>query len=394
MTDRPAATLGGEWHWLWEAYVVGLLVSAMIAVTLLQPRFGGHVLPAVVALALMVVCVEILGRWALRRGERRWHAIALVGLIVTLWVLALIASPVSVAAVPALYPLFFATLPLGPALVVTTAVNLAPLSVALLNDVHSPNLGLAIALTLIGLVAAPVVGTVIVTSIAQRKTLAGVVTELAASRAETARLSRQAGAAAERERLSREIHDTLAQGFTSIVALAQAVEAELDTDPAAAAAHVELIAATARENLAEAREMVTGLNPAALNQDSLPGAIRRHCQRFTAETGTPVAVHIEDNLPALGIASDVVLLRATQEALANVRKHADATAVEVSLRSGPGVVRMMLSDNGIGLPHGHSDGFGLRGIRARVSQVGGTVAVSSPGAHANTGVRIDIEVPT
>ena len=55
---------------------------------------------------------------------------------------------------------------------------------------------------------------------------------------------------------------------------------------------------------------------------------------------------------------------------------------------------MMLSDNGIGLPAGHSDGFGLRGIRARVSQVGGTVAVSPAGREAHTGVRIDIEVPT
>jgi signal transduction histidine kinase len=391
MTDQPATTVGSEWHWLWEAYVVGLLVAAMIAVTLLQPRFGGHVLPAVVALAVMVVCGEILGRWAMPSEQRRWHAIALVGVMVVLWVLALIASPVSVAAVPALYPLFFATLPLRCALVVTTAVNLVPLTVTLLDDGHSPDLRLTIALTLIGMVAAPVIGTVIVTSIAQRRTLAGVVSELAASRAETARLSRQAGVAAERERLSREIHDTLAQGFTSIVALAQAVEAELDTDRPAAAAHVELIAATARENLAEAREMVAGLNPTALDQDSLPGAIRRQCQRFTAETGTPVAVHIEDNLPALGIASDVVLLRATQEALANVRKHADATTVEVSLHCGPGVVRMMLSDNGVGLSDEHSDGFGLTGIRARVSQVGGTVAVSS---RSRTGVRIDIEVPT
>ena len=70
----------------------------------------------------------------------------------------------------------------------------------------------------------PVIGTVITTSVRQRARLAGLVDELAASRAESARLSREAGAAAERERLAREIHDTLAQGFTSIVALAQAVD--------------------------------------------------------------------------------------------------------------------------------------------------------------------------
>ena len=90
------------------------------------------------------------------------------------------------------------------------------------------------AVTLIGVIVAPVVGTVIMTSIRQREELAALVGELAATRAESARLSREAGAAAERERLAREIHDTLAQGFTSIVALAQAVEPELDSDTAAA----------------------------------------------------------------------------------------------------------------------------------------------------------------
>jgi signal transduction histidine kinase len=74
-----------------------------------------------------------------------------------------------------------------------------------------PDLPLAVAVTLVGVVVTPVIGTVNVTSAKQRTKLAALVTELAASRAESARLSREAGAAAERERLAREIHDTLAQ---------------------------------------------------------------------------------------------------------------------------------------------------------------------------------------
>ena len=180
--------------------------------------------------------------------------------------LALWASPVAVAAVPAIYPLVFATLPLRAALVVTTAINVIPLDLRAAHSraSDSPNLSLAVAFTLIGVVAAPVIGTVIMTSMKQRTKLAAVVAELAATRAESARLSREAGAAAERERLAREIHDTLAQGFTSIVALAQAVEPELDSDTAAAKRHVELIRSTARENLAEARAMVAELTPTAL----------------------------------------------------------------------------------------------------------------------------------
>ena len=113
-------------------------------------------------------------------------------------------EPVSVAAVMATYPVVFSTLPLRTALVVTTIVNLAPLTILLLTrGVESPNLSMAVAITLVGLVATPIIGTVITTSMTQRRQLALLVGELAATRAESARLSREAGTAAERERLAR-----------------------------------------------------------------------------------------------------------------------------------------------------------------------------------------------
>jgi signal transduction histidine kinase len=228
----------------------------------------------------------------------------------------------------------------------------------------------------------------VATATRQRFHLAEVVAELEATRAESARSSREAGVAAERERLAHEIHDTLAQGFTSIVALAQAVQAELDTNPAAACRHVELIGSTARENLAEARVMVAGLTPAALDEDSLAAAIRRLCDRFTAETGITVRMSA-DSGPVLGMATDVVLLRATQEALANVRKHSRATDVHVQLVTTADHIRLSLQDNGIELDEDHIEGFGLRRMRSRVAQVGGAMSVSrTPGG----GLTVTIEM--
>jgi signal transduction histidine kinase len=254
-----------------------------------------------------------------------------------------------------------------------------------------PNLPLAVAITLVGVIAAPVIGTVITTSIRQRERLGALVTELAASRAESARLSREAGAAAERERLAREIHDTLAQGFTSIVALAQAVEPELDSDTAAARRHVELIRSTARENLAEARAMVAELSPTALHEGSLPAAIQRQCDRLSAESGITARIRVDGELAPLGMATDVVLLRAAQEAFANIRKHSQANTVTVALSPVECGVRLSVADNGIGLADGHADGFGLRGMRARVAQVGGTMwVVPTPGG----GTTVTVEVPT
>jgi signal transduction histidine kinase len=283
------------------------------------------------------------------------------------------------------------TLPLRAALVVTTIVNVVPLTLLLLDQgTQSPNLPMVVAVTLIGVVAAPVVGTVIMTSMRQRRQLAALVAELATSRAESARLSREAGTAAERERLAQEIHDTLAQGFTSIVALAQAVEPELETDTAAAKRHVELIRTMARENLAEARAMVAELTPTALNESSLPGVIQRQCDRRSSETDIAVTVRVDDDLPPMSMATDVVLLRAAQEAFANIRKHALASAVTVELSSSNEGVRLSLADNGISLADGYTEGFGLRGMRARVAQVGATMSVSqTPGG----GTTVTVEVP-
>lgn len=382
---------GKEWHWLWEAYVAGICVAAFVAVVLLNDRFPGNVPVAAAALGGILVWVLAVGRPVARLPELDWPRIAFVGVVVGLWVIAILASPVAIAAVPAMYPLVFMSLPLRTALVVTTAITVTPLALLLLgHGTQSPNFGMAVSITLVGLVTAPVIGTVTMTSIRQRQKLTELIAALAESRAESARLSREAGAAAERERLARDIHDTLAQGFTSIVALAQAVEPELETDTAAAKRHVELIRITARENLAEARVMVAELSPAALRDGSLPAAIQRQCDRLSAETGVVVTMRSDADLPPLGMATNVVLLRAAQEAFANIRKHAKAEAVMVELTAQQRNVRLLVADNGVGLQNTHVDGFGLRGMRARVAQVGGTMAVApTPGG----GTTVRVEVP-
>jgi signal transduction histidine kinase len=373
-----------EWHWLWDVYIVGICVAAIGAVLLLNHRFPGNVPVATTALAGVVLCVLFVER---RARQTR----VFVGLVVALWVLAVWASPAAVAAVPAMYPLVFGTLPLRAAAVATTVINLIPLTILLIRQgVSAPNLPVAIAITLIGLVAAPVIGVETMMSMKQRKRLAALVEELAATRAESARLSREAGAAAERERLAREIHDTLAQGFTSIVALAQAIEPELDNDTAAAKRHVELIRSTARENLAEARAMVAELTPTALNDGSLPAAIQRQCDRLSAESGIAATIRVDGELPPLGMATDVVLLRAAQEAFTNIRKHSQANTVTVTLSPLKHGVRLSVADNGIGLADDHTEGFGLRGMRARASQVGAAMSVTpTPGG----GTTVTVEVP-
>lgn len=406
---RPRATTrsasGFEWHWAWDVLLVGPCLAAIALVLLPNNRFPGNAPAAAAALAAIVVCVLVIGRRLLRWrsrllvvSESNWQAGLFVGAVVTLSVMAMWFSPVAVASVPmalvaapVVYPIAFVLLPIWTAIVVSIAVTLTMLIIVLtVVGPTSLNIPLVVFTTLGALIAAPLIGTFGSKLMRQGIQLAAVVSELAASRAESARLSSEAGAAAERERLARDIHDTLAQGFTSIVALAQVVEAELETDPTAASRHVELIRTTARENLTEARVMVAGLTPTALNEASLAAAIRRQCDRLTAETGIAVNMSADSDLSALGMAADVVLLRATQEAFANVRKHSQASAVRLELSVVANGVRLSLADNGVGLGDGHTEGFGLRGMRSRVTQVGGTMTVTST---SGGGVTIEVEVP-
>jgi signal transduction histidine kinase len=90
------------------------------------------------------------------------------------------------------------------------------------------------------------------------------------------------------------------------------------------------------------------------------------------------------------MATDVVLLRAAQEAFANIRKHSQASAVTVTLSPTDSGVRLSVGDNGIGFADDHTDGFGLRGMRTRAKQVGGALTVTpTPGG----GATVTVEVP-
>ena len=123
---------------------------------------------------------------------------------------------------------------------------------------------------------------------------------LEASRAEVARLSHETGVAAERARLAGEIHDTLAQGFTSIITLLQAV------DPGLSDERLALAVRTAKENLAEARALVAALSPSALASGSLPDSVRRQASRFAEETGTPADLRLTGEERELPTAVSVV----------------------------------------------------------------------------------------
>ena len=217
----------------------------------------------------------------------------------------------------------------------------------------------------------------------ERKRLIG---ELEAARQELAESERRAGALDERQRLAREIHDTLAQGFASIVTLCEAARAEFPNRRDVVMRRLDEVGRTARESLAEARRVVWALRPEALENGTLPGALAELADGFRAETGVAVESVISGEPRDLGPEVDETMLRVAQEALANVRKHARATRVALTLTYLDDAVLLDVRDDGVGFePESgarrrngwQQGGFGLTGMRERVEQRGGTLTVES-----------------
>ncbi|WP_037907670.1 sensor histidine kinase [Actinacidiphila yeochonensis] len=243
------------------------------------------------------------------------------------------------------------------------------------------------------LVFSVVVGSWIIRIIEQSSERALILEELRASREEVARLSAERGTLAERERLSREIHDTLAQGFTSLLMLVQAVQSEVRRDPEQALRHLELMADTARENLAEARALVAGGVPADLAGGTLPDAVRRLAARHAEQSGAAAAVDVTGVVRALPAAVEVVALRACQEALANVRRHAGpAVPVHLTLAYGEAELAVTVRDEGCGFDTSAASGpgYGLPGLRSRAAELGGRAEVSGA---VGKGVTVSLTLP-
>jgi signal transduction histidine kinase len=214
------------------------------------------------------------------------------------------------------------------------------------------------------------------------------IAELEATRSALAGAHHEQGVMAERERLAREIHDTLAQGFTSIVMLAQAAAA--GRDPATVADRLTMIEEVARDNLAEARALVAAFSPLELTGSGVAEALARLAERFGRETGLPVEVETVGEVMGLRRDQEVVLLRVVQEALTNVRRHSAAGRVRIRLVSDAEGARVEVSDDGVGfVAEETSGGFGLTGMRSRLGEVGGRLDVASaPGAGTLVRVRV------
>ncbi len=220
---------------------------------------------------------------------------------------------------------------------------------------------------------------------------AALITELKETRDELAVAESERATLAERARFAGEVHDTLAQGFTSIVLVSRATRRNHDWDDGLAS-----IEATAEENLAAARRLVAALRPAELDRSSLTDALRR--QLDTLGDDIDASLTVEGTATPLDNATEVALLRAAQEALLNVRTHAHASTVHMTLSYVGSTVLLDVVDDGIGFtPDAVADrgvltgGQGLAALRQRAETLGGGLEIE-PGHDRGTVFSVQLPV--
>ncbi|MFF5503697.1 sensor histidine kinase [Streptomyces roseolus] len=363
-----------------------LLVAGLLVLVAVRDRStAGAVLAAVVG------GVYAAGAWlpAVRRSQRAaggWLAVLALSWLALLW-----ATP---DALWLAFPLYFLQLHLLPARWSLPAVALTAGAAILSYVGHGAALNPGVFIgPLLG--AAVAVATVLGYQALYRESEGRrrLIEELVTTRAELAAAERHAGTLAERERLAREIHDTLAQGLSSIQLLLRAAERALPAG-SPAAGHIDRARRAAQENLAEARRFVRALTPPDLERGSLAAALERLCEpgagpraRFSV-SGTPV------ELPT---PYEVALLRIAQSALGNTVRHASASRVEITLSFMDASVTLDVVDDGRGFDpvsvRPSSDGgFGLPAMRSRAESLGGTFTVES-GPGQGTAVAVSLPLP-
>lgn len=194
----------------------------------------------------------------------------------------------------------------------------------------------------------------------------------------------------ERNRLARDLHDTVKQQTYASRMQLTAARNLLASDLTAAAGHLDTALQLNRETQQELKLIIDELRPAALQGKGLAHALKEYAARWQEHTGIKVEAVIsgERSLP---LDVEQTLYRVLQEALSNIARHAEADRVGLSLNMTPEHATLIVADNGRGFDANEvtSSSYGLTGMKARLSEVGGALNVEST---LSTGTTITAEV--
>lgn len=202
----------------------------------------------------------------------------------------------------------------------------------------------------------------------------------------------------ERKTVAIEIHDSIGQQIVSILYRAQAFDhlfSESKFEEARAEGNE--IKVVLERTIKELRRILAGLHPHALDELGLVSALQQEVERFSQETDTICHFQVEGTPIELTSSQEAATYRVVQEALTNIRKHANATEANVQLRFEPGTVSVRVSDNGKGFKLDQTNNevlvghLGLLGMKERAEMLGGNLSITS---KPRLGTSIVLTFPT
>jgi signal transduction histidine kinase len=205
--------------------------------------------------------------------------------------------------------------------------------------------------------------------------------------------NRESDLIAERNRVARDIHDTLAQGFTGVIAQLEAARGAITQKKSVRVSdHIERAGELAREGLREARRSVQALRPLALEEKPLAAALRDLIERMTTGMTMKAKLILQGEPRLLPPEWETNLLRIGQEVLTNAIRHAEASKFDAVLDFVSREVRFEFCDNGRGFDsRKENEGYGIHGMRERVQGMGGEFLIQTA---EGKGTTISIVLPS
>lgn len=376
-----------QWDWIWHFSAYSFLILHIIIVYNSDPR--------IINFSFLLILCALLGLWYIPFVNistlRIWDnpargALYLVpGWVIWIGLISLTAD--SFLLIGIFFPLVFSRFPIRWATGITIFQTLGLYFLYIM--VHPTERWFLILMIILSLLTiSTIMGAFISSIIKQSTDRQRLIDELTRSRANLMRVEREAGRLTERQRLARDIHDTLAQHFTSIIMHLSAVK---HSNFGTAQTQVQQAEESAREGLAEIRRIVWDMQPEQIEKASLIEAVEELAARWSAQNSVQVKMKVTGTPRSLNSSVETALLRISQEAMHNISKHAQSKNVNITFSFMDDIFVMDIADDGLGFePSKIKNGFGMKTMRDRVEEIGGTLTIES---ERGIGTAIAVSIP-
>ncbi|HZJ21771.1 MAG TPA: sensor histidine kinase, partial [Anaerolineales bacterium] len=376
-----------QWDWVWHVSAYSLLILNSIFVYNSEPRITNFLFFLVLSALLGLWYIPFVNRSTLRIWDnpKRGALYLVPGWVIWGGLISLTAD--SLLLIGIFFPIIFSRFPIrwSTAITIFQTLGLYFIYIMLYPTEH----WFAILMIILGLlIISTIIGAFITSIIKQSTDRQHLIDELTRSRANLMKVEREAGRLTERQRLARDIHDTLAQHFTSII---MHLSAAKYSSPESVQSEVQQAEESAREGLAEIRRIVWDMQPEQIEKASLVEAVEELAARWSAENSVLVKMKVTGTPRSLPSSAETALLRISQEAMHNITKHAQAKNVNITFSFMEDLFVMDFADDGLGFdPSKTSNGFGLKTMRDRIEELSGIFTIES---EQGRGTAIAVSLP-